>query len=124
MKKIITILLITMTLTNCSKDNETSSNRSDLIIGIWNMESINGGPISVDPLQIQYEFKENGVFLAHFNPGNEPQEGTWSLNSNGTKLTIINDPYDILNLTDNSMKLFLPYIDSKYSIEYIFSRVE
>jgi len=125
MKKTILVLLIILTITSCNNDDDNSGeNKSELIIGLWNLNTINGEPLSsFEPIRTQYEFSSNGDFKIYTN-GTNTEQSTWDLNSNNTKVTFFDDSFNILNLTNNIMKLSLPYSDPSLTIIYEFTKEE
>ena len=128
MRKIIYLLIVILSFNSCNTDDENSSdNNSQLIIGLWEFETINGDPFPFHPADIgivhEYEFKSNGEFISYTN-GNVGEEDTWSLNSDNTIVTFLNISYTILDLNNNSMILLIPNSNPNYSFEHAFSRVE
>jgi len=129
MKKLITILFLTLIVSSCSNDDDDNTiNPSDLIIGLWNMETIDGEPLSYYggfDNDIRFEFLPNGVFFDIIVTENDITQGNWSLSSNQTEITINEYTYEIINLTNKDLKIFYEGYDPNYnSREYTFKKIE
>lgn len=127
MKKSIFILFIALTFNSCNNDdNNSNGNRSELIVGLWRLVTINGNDAYANtfyPLVVKYEFNSNSTFNYYVNSTIEEQSN-WSLNANNSIVTFMNDSFDILLLNNSRMKLLLPSDNPNLSIEYGFSRIE
>jgi hypothetical protein len=130
MKKIqkLSILLVcTLAIISCKKDKANPSNQ-DLVIGKWRVSAqvtILGGITSDDYSSIPdcekndfIEFKSNGEFIEDEgstkcdNTKPQTSSGTWSMNANGTAITITralfnNQPvtFEVQEISDTRLKI-------------------
>jgi len=119
-KLIISIFLVVL-ISACNKADE---NFAELIVGAWSSEKVTINGIDGSDINnwsgpsIALGIKENNRFYRNF------REGTWTLNE--SKLTLSpneDDPfndwnYEILELTESSLKLKIELTESKYCCDF------
>lgn len=129
MRKILFICLVSNLFFACnnSDNNINDNSNSQLIIGLWNAETLNSSLVTDPSTPLQYEFSKNHVFKLIKTYENTVEVGTWSLNLEETKLTMITDNivvYDIILMSNEKLIFSVPFIGPDTFMEYVLRKVD
>src|SRR5687768_7881088 len=121
MKQALLLLLLTATLASCKKDKDPELTGKWLLETITIKEYMNNTLTNTDTEYGSGEaldFQENGT-LVITEPGSSPFTTTYSIN--GSTVTFDGDTYEIRNLEDNTVTLFIrdDYAPGEYDEAFI-----